>query len=159
MQVSSGRPHMLSSNQRGRGQEPVTVQGRILSAVIVNMGFGLNPSALIGKDGLRSNGRALDRDGGMVKSVNAMPPAINAQFPAPTSSEPLRSGSMTNYRWLICALLFLGTTVNYVDRQVVGLLKPILEQQFKWTESDYANIVFCFQLAYAIGLLLVGGIL
>jgi ACS family hexuronate transporter-like MFS transporter len=66
---------------------------------------------------------------------------------------------MGNYRWLICALLFLGTTVNYIDRQVIGLLKPILEQEFKWTESDYANIVFSFQLAYAIGLLLVGGLL
>lgn len=64
-----------------------------------------------------------------------------------------------NVRWLICALLFLGTTVNYVDRQVIGLLKPVLEHQFKWTETDYANIVFSFQLAYAIGLLLVGGIL
>ncbi len=66
---------------------------------------------------------------------------------------------MGNYRWLICALLFLGTTVNYIDRQVIGLLKPILEQEFKWTESDYADIVFSFQLAYAIGLLLVGGLL
>ena len=64
-----------------------------------------------------------------------------------------------NYRWLICALLFLGTTVNYVDRQVIGLLKPILETEFKWTESDYANIVSSFQMAYALGLLLVGGIL
>ncbi|HEY5910594.1 MAG TPA: MFS transporter [Verrucomicrobiae bacterium] len=62
-------------------------------------------------------------------------------------------------RWTICALLFLGTTVNYVDRQVIGLLKPTLEQQFRWSESDYANIVFSFQLAYAIGLLLAGGIL
>ncbi|MEI6784814.1 MAG: MFS transporter, partial [Verrucomicrobiota bacterium] len=53
----------------------------------------------------------------------------------------------------------LGTTVNYIDRQVIGLLKPILEQEFKWTESDYADIVFSFQLAYAIGLLLVGGLL
>src|SRR5512133_1047407 len=63
------------------------------------------------------------------------------------------------FRWLICAVLFLGTTVNYIDRQVIGLLKPTLELEFKWTESDYANVVFCFQLAYAIGLLLAGGIL
>jgi len=67
--------------------------------------------------------------------------------------------SIGNYRWFICALLFLGTTVNYVDRQVIGLLKPLLETQFQWTESDYANIVFSFQLAYAIGLLVMGGIL
>ncbi|HTD87334.1 MAG TPA: MFS transporter [Candidatus Binatia bacterium] len=60
---------------------------------------------------------------------------------------------------MICALLFLGTTVNYIDRQVIGLLKPILEKQFAWTETDYANIIFSFQLAYALGLLAIGGVL
>jgi ACS family hexuronate transporter-like MFS transporter len=61
-----------------------------------------------------------------------------------------------NYRWVICALLFCAITINYVDRQVVGVLKPLLEDEFGWTENDYANIVFSFQAAYAIGLLLVG---
>jgi ACS family hexuronate transporter-like MFS transporter len=65
----------------------------------------------------------------------------------------------TKFRWIICALLFLGTTVNYIDRQVIGLLKPILEKQFAWTETDYANIIFSFQLAYALGLLAIGGVL
>lgn len=79
--------------------------------------------------------------------------------------QPATSGTQAphpgfgRFRWLICAVLFLGTTVNYVDRQVIGLLKPTLETQFQWTETDYANIVFSFQLAYAIGLLLAGGIL
>lgn len=54
-------------------------------------------------------------------------------------------------RWTICAMLFLAATINYVDRQVIGLLKPTLQQQYTWTEVDYANIVFAFQLAYAIG--------
>src|SRR5512140_723527 len=82
-----------------------------------------------------------------------------------TAMQPATSGTQTlppgigRFRWLICAVLFLGTTVNYVDRQVIGLLKPTLETQFQWTETDYANIVFSFQLAYAIGLLLAGGIL
>ena len=53
-------------------------------------------------------------------------------------------------------LLFLAATINYVDRQVIGLLKPTLQQQFGWSEIDYADIVFSFQLAYAIGLLLAG---
>ncbi|PWU21674.1 MAG: MFS transporter [Verrucomicrobia bacterium] len=64
-----------------------------------------------------------------------------------------------NFRWLICALLFLGTTVNYVDRQVISLLKPVLADQFKWTETNYAHIIFWFQAAYAVGLLTAGGIL
>ena len=61
-----------------------------------------------------------------------------------------------NYRWVICALLFLAITINYVDRLIFGVLKPVLEVEFGWSESDYANIVVAFQGAYAIGLLLVG---
>ena len=60
------------------------------------------------------------------------------------------------YRWVICGLLFFATTINYVDRQVIGLLKPTLQGEFGWTEIDYANIVFAFQLAYAIGLVVAG---
>jgi len=75
--------------------------------------------------------------------------------PHPTTA----TGRQTSFRWIICALLFLGTTVNYIDRQVIGLLKPILEKQFAWTETDYANIIFSFQLAYALGLLAIGGVL
>jgi ACS family hexuronate transporter-like MFS transporter len=70
--------------------------------------------------------------------------------------EATRVGS---YRWSICALLFFATTINYVDRQVIGLLKPTLQGQFGWTEIDYSNIVFAFQVAYAAGLLLVGRVI
>lgn len=59
-------------------------------------------------------------------------------------------------RWVICALLFFAATINYVDRQVIGILKPTLEAEFGWTEIDYGWIVFAFQTAYAIGLLSVG---
>jgi ACS family hexuronate transporter-like MFS transporter len=60
------------------------------------------------------------------------------------------------YRWYVCGLLFFATTVNYVDRQVLGILKGTLQGEFGWSEIDYSNIVFAFQLAYAIGLLLAG---
>ena len=50
------------------------------------------------------------------------------------------------YRWQIVALLFFATTINYLDRQVIGLLKPTLEKEFNWTESDYGNIVIAFRL-------------
>jgi ACS family hexuronate transporter-like MFS transporter len=59
-------------------------------------------------------------------------------------------------RWVICALLFFAATINYVDRQVIGILKPTLQAEFGWTEIDYGWIVFAFQTAYAIGLLSVG---
>lgn len=61
-----------------------------------------------------------------------------------------------NYRWIIVALLFVATTINYIDRQIIGLLKPILEVEFKWSESDFARIVVSFTAAYAIGLLVFG---
>jgi ACS family hexuronate transporter-like MFS transporter len=68
-----------------------------------------------------------------------------------------RELARTGYiRWLVCALLFFAATINYIDRQVIGILKPTLQQQFGWSELDYADIVFAFQLAYAIGLLLAG---
>jgi ACS family hexuronate transporter-like MFS transporter len=64
-----------------------------------------------------------------------------------------------NYRWLIVALLFFATTINYLDRQIIGLLKPLLEKEFSWTETDFARIVMAFTAAYAIGLLISGGII
>ena len=62
------------------------------------------------------------------------------------------------YRWIVCGLLFLATTINYIDRQVIGLLKPTLSGEFNWTETDYSNIVMAFSAAYAVGLLLFGKI-
>lgn len=64
-----------------------------------------------------------------------------------------------NYRWGVVVLLFFATTINYLDRQVIGLLKPELEKQFSWNEKDYSNIVMAFQAAYAFGLLAFGGII
>ena len=63
---------------------------------------------------------------------------------------------MTRHRWVVCALLFAATTINYVDRQVIGLLKPTLTAEFGLSELDYANAVFAFQAAYAIGLVSMG---
>jgi ACS family hexuronate transporter-like MFS transporter len=62
-----------------------------------------------------------------------------------------------NYRWLIVSLLLAGTIINYLDRQIIGLLKPILEKDFNWTEIDYGHITSAFSAAYAIGLLISGG--
>jgi ACS family hexuronate transporter-like MFS transporter len=66
----------------------------------------------------------------------------------PSQVGPERPGRL---RWLICALLFTATALNYVDRQIIGLLEPRLAQQLNWSATDYGNIVFSFQLAYALG--------
>ncbi len=60
------------------------------------------------------------------------------------------------YRWTICALLFFATTINYLDRQVLSLLQPLLSDQYGWTNSDYANITAVFQFVYAIAMLFAG---
>jgi ACS family hexuronate transporter-like MFS transporter len=64
-----------------------------------------------------------------------------------------------NYRWTICALLFCATTVNYLDRQVLSLLAPMLSKKFNWSNSDYANITAAFQLIYAFSMLFAGRII
>ncbi|SDH80422.1 MFS transporter, ACS family, hexuronate transporter [Chryseobacterium taeanense] len=61
-----------------------------------------------------------------------------------------------NIRWFMLSLVFLATTINYLDRQVMGLLKPILEKEFDWNEKDYSYIVMAFTATYAIGYLAMG---
>ena len=60
------------------------------------------------------------------------------------------------YRWVICALLFAATSINYVDRQIIGVLKPTLQLEFGWTESSFGDVIFWFQAAYALGYLVFG---
>lgn len=64
------------------------------------------------------------------------------------TSAPAKVG---HFRWVICALLFVATTINYMDRQILGVLKPTLMGELAWTEIDYSNIVFAFSAAYAVG--------
>ncbi|HEX2779612.1 MAG TPA: MFS transporter [Gemmatimonadaceae bacterium] len=63
------------------------------------------------------------------------------------------------YRWTVCALLFAATTVNYIDRQVLGILAPTLQRDLHWTETQYGDIVSWFSLAYAFGFLVAGRLL
>lgn len=63
------------------------------------------------------------------------------------------------YRYRILALLFLATSINYFDRSIMGVMSPDLIEWFGWTKKDYSNILIAFQIAYAIGLLSMGGII
>src|SRR6478735_8389469 len=71
----------------------------------------------------------------------------------------IQKQAIGNYRWTICALIFFATTINYLDRAVISLLKSYLEKDFNWTETDYSDIVIAFQFSYAIGLLLAGQVI
>lgn len=66
------------------------------------------------------------------------------------------SHSPGHFRWTICALLFFATTVNYADRQILGILAPVLQREIGWSEAQYGIIVTAFQMAYAAGLIGVG---
>jgi len=74
---------------------------------------------------------------------------------AATATQPqaldAAAGRAGRYRWVIVGLLFAATAINYIDRQMIGVLKPTLVAEFGWTETDFAAIVFWFQVAYAIG--------
>ena len=61
-----------------------------------------------------------------------------------------------NYRWTICALVFFATTVNYLDRQVISLLKSVLSEEMSWDDGDYANIEIAFKMAYMFGMVIAG---
>lgn len=66
------------------------------------------------------------------------------------------TNTQSNYRWIICALLFAATTINYVDRSIFALIKPILDDELKWTNEEYGIVNAAFQAAYGIGLLIFG---
>jgi ACS family hexuronate transporter-like MFS transporter len=74
------------------------------------------------------------------------------------NGKPL-SQAIGRYRWTICTLVFFATTINYLDRAVISLLKNELELTFKWSETDYSNIVVAFQISYAAGMLVMGRVI
>ena len=84
------------------------------------------------------------------------------QPPSPTTGANSSDGAgfkISPLRWYICSLLFLGTTVNYIDRGTIAILAPQLQKLFAWSESDYGWIVFAFQFSYAIMMFVSGGII
>jgi ACS family hexuronate transporter-like MFS transporter len=88
---------------------------------------------------------------------SATPTASSRVAPATGIASIAAAATRTGYiRWIICGLLFFAATINYVDRQVIAILKPTLQAQFQWSELDYADIIFTFQLAYAIGYIIAG---
>ncbi|HSX63416.1 MAG TPA: MFS transporter, partial [Pseudoxanthomonas sp.] len=79
-----------------------------------------------------------------------------SEMPAVTGATAAKVGM---FRWRICAMLLAATTINYIDRQVLGVLAPFLQEEIGWNEIEYGYIVTAFQAAYAIGLLCTGAII
>ena len=88
--------------------------------------------------------------------VSAVTPPKSRDGASLQSTAEKAGSTIGHYRWVICGLLFFATTVNYVDRQVLGLLSKDLKDAIHWTEADYGNIVAAFNAAYAFGLLVAG---
>src|SRR4051794_31436371 len=85
--------------------------------------------------------------------------SLNGQAGTAVVTEPVVAPRIGNFRWVICALLFFAATINYIDRQVIGILKPTLQADIHFSEIEYSWIVFAFQCAYAIGMLAVGAVM
>ena len=79
--------------------------------------------------------------------------AETSSFDSPTENASYQASDGRRVRWTICAMLFVATSINYMDRQVIAILKPTLENNIGLTEANYAHIVDAFQIAYAVGLL------
>ena len=86
-------------------------------------------------------------------------PVIVGQKSAPADSAATLRPPRFGYRWTICALLFVATTINYIDRQVIGILAPTLQRELGWTEAQYGDVVSWFSLAYGFGFLGAGRLL
>jgi ACS family hexuronate transporter-like MFS transporter len=82
--------------------------------------------------------------------------AETTAFNTRTESGSSPGSPLGHVRWTICAMLFVATSINYMDRQVIAILKPTLEHSIGMTEVSYGYIVDAFQIAYAIGLLAAG---
>src|SRR5580658_1735257 len=80
-------------------------------------------------------------------------------LPDSPSITQIVAGAIGRRRWTVCAFLFFATTINYMDRQVIGILAPELQRIIGWNEIQYGHIITTFQFAYAIGLLVSGGII
>src|SRR5512139_962442 len=82
------------------------------------------------------------------------------EHPAQSGPRATADSRVGWHRWMICALLLFAAIVNYVDRQVIGILKPTLVETFGWSdERIYSSIIFSFQLAYAIGFVVAGRVM
>src|ERR1700730_18366320 len=84
--------------------------------------------------------------------MDPSPPTVPSSRSTPTTVSP----SIGQFRWVICALLLFGTTKNYMDRNVLGVLSVTMQHTLDWNEIDYSNLVVFFQAAYAVGMLLMG---
>src|SRR5512140_303467 len=73
-----------------------------------------------------------------------------------TPASPTAGGLAANYRWVVCALLFFATTVNYIDRQILALIKEFLDAELHWSNETFGWVNGAFQLAYALGLFVFG---
>jgi ACS family hexuronate transporter-like MFS transporter len=91
--------------------------------------------------------------------MSSTPPRLSTTVAPPPEESPGVTARVGHYRWVICALLFFATTINYVDRQVIGILEKDLRTIIGWTPADYGNIVAAFNATYAVGLLVSGRII
>ena len=92
-------------------------------------------------------------------ATRTVPESVTPGPSTGTIPSPGLGETIGKYRWTICALLFFATTINYVDRQVLGILAPVLQRELHWSETDYSSVVSWFTAAYALGYLFAGRLL
>ena len=101
----------------------------------------------------------IDRSHGLILLPSAGSHTASCNNSAMQSSVPHSRPNTGWHRWIVCLLLFLATSINYMDRSVLGILAHTLDVELHWTEDNYGNIVVAFTLAYGIGYLVAGRVI
>ena len=162
-----------ASRSFSRDARSVTSEGtRRLRRPLASTALAVSSTTSARREVATTSAPASARPMAMARPRPEVPPRTTATLPArsraasPTCAllkvvygMPTLAENRSRFRWVVCALIFLATTVNYIDRQVLGILAPVLQKEIGWNEIEYGYIVMAFQAAYAIGLVLSGGLL
>src|SRR5438309_3907431 len=153
--------HGRRPGRAGHARHPRPSQERLLPDVLARQGLRPVRCQSFGNENLqqREGGAELPARTGSVYHVSApRPDPLRHREPATDRDvlPGLREVRRPGYRWTVCALLFVVTTVNYIDRQVLGILAPTLQRELHWSETGYGDVVSWFTALYAVGFLVVG---
>ena len=162
-----------ASRSFSRDTRSVTSEGtRRLRRPLASTALAVSSTTSARREVATTSAPASARPMAMARPRPEVPPRTTATLPARSRAASPTSDLLkvvygmrtlpearTRFRWVVCALIFLATTVNYIDRQVLGILAPDLQREIGWNEIEYGYIVMAFQGAYAIGLVLSGGLL
>src|SRR5438309_10217645 len=153
--------HGRRPGRAGHAGHPRPAPARRLPDVLAREGLRPVRCQSFGNESIQQRERTAElppRGGGVHHLPQPCPDPLRHGDPRPDRDAlpGLREVRRPGYRWTVCALLFVVTTVNYIDRQVLSILAPTLQRELHWSETAYGDVVSWFTALYALGFLVVG---